>query len=120
MQGTLGSLRHTHNNDPRRTHLHQQIHAANKLLNRNLTDPARLARTSKPPLRQRNNPKLSKAPSPHNVDTTARPRENEHPDTRTQLVGAHQNSLDPTGRLAPRQHALFAHSKAPAANGFTI
>ncbi len=120
MQGTLGSLRHTHNNDPRRTRLDKQIHAANKLLNRNLTDPFRLPRASKPPLRQRNSPKLSKAPSPHNIDTTARPRENQHPNTRTQPVGTHQNSLDPTGRLAPRQHTLFAHSKTPDANGFTI
>jgi len=57
MQGTLGSLRHTHNNDPRRTNLDKQIHAANKLLNRNLTDPFRLPRASKPPLRQCNSPK---------------------------------------------------------------
>ena len=120
MQGTLGSLRHTHNNEPRRTNLDKQIHAANKLLNRNLTDPFRLPRASKPLLRQRNSPKLSKAPSPHNIDTTARPRENQHPDTRTQAVGAHQNPLDPTGRLAPRQHALFGHSKTSDANGFTI
>ena len=79
-----------------------------------------LPRASKPPLRQRNSPQLSKAPSPHNIDTTARPGENQHPNTRTQPVGTDQNSLDPTDRLAPRQHTLFAHSKAPDANGYTI
>jgi len=120
MQRTLGSLRDPHNDHPRNARIDEQIHPTNKLLNRNLADPARLPRTPKPPLRQRNSPKLSKAPSPHNIDTTARPRENQHPNTRTQPVGTHQNSLDPTGRLAPRQHTLFAHSKTPDANGFTI
>ena len=120
MQRTLGSSRHTHNNDPGSARLDKQIHPANKLLNRNLTDPARPTRASKPLLRQRNSPKLSKALSPHNIDTTARPRDNEHPNTRTQPVGTHQNSLDSTRRLAPRKHTLFAHSKTPDANGFTI
>jgi hypothetical protein len=60
MQRTLGSLRDPYNNHPRSARIDEQIHPTNKLLNRNLTDPARLPRTPKPPLRQRNSPQTAK------------------------------------------------------------
>src|SRR6266581_2549518 len=113
MQRTLGSLRDPHNNHPRSASIDEQIHPTNKLLNRNLTDPARLPRTPKPPLRQRNSPQISKAPSPHPIHTTARPCQNQHPNTRTGPVATHQHSLDTILRLAPRQHTLFTHRETP-------